>query len=447
MSGHIPSEKQVMLKSDLRENDQFDVGLAMSGLYGVLVNYDDLYDATSDQSILINHFNMKDPEDEKRLNAMLFTEYDGDILESKPHCECKRESGEPSLGKICQECGTPVISSNEKPMESILWAEVPDGVIGFIHPQAWTVLNDAFRHRRVDMIRYMVDPNYRVSKQLEERDSVFLKLKGMKWKRSINHFITNFDEAMDFLLGAKIVTPVSQRVMVEAFIEENRALFFPRYLPVPNKALFITESTAVGTYVDDVICSAVDMVRNAASDGHRLVPVSQQVKENRVAKSVHLLATFYSNYTNENLAGKPGIYRRQIYGGRLDFTGRAVISSITKPHVYDELHLPWAMGLTILKPHISSKLRRRGFTPNEANRLIVRSLKSYSPILDEVLQELLNEAPGGAIPFVFQRNPTLLIGSAQQLRVTLVKGMYGRSDLVRGDTTISLSALILKSFN
>ena len=57
------------------------------------------------------------------------------------------------------------------------------------------------------------------------------------------------------------------------------------------------------------------------------------------------------------------------------------------------------------------------------------------------MKELIAESPYKGLPCCFNRNPTLLRGSIQQLYITKIK-----SDDIN-DNTISLSVMILSAYN
>lgn len=424
----------------------WDVGVKLTGLYLEIEDFDALYEQNAESVLLVNNFDTRDEEDVKMMNQLLLTEFRTDVLDTQPSCVCQKHKGEPKRGWICDNCGTEVVAVTERPMESILWARVPDGVSSFFSPRAWSVLSNAFRYRGIDMLRYVSDPSYTIKNKKAEDDPVIQKLKAMKWKRSYNNMVDNFDTIIDYLLNAKIVKPAANRRMLEMFILENKSKFFPKYIPILNKNLFISEITSLGTWVDRVIFPAIDMVRDTASLEHGALKVTQQVKENRIVKVIAQLADFYHEYTRENMSGKPGMYRRQIFGLRMDYTTRCVISSIHGNHTYDEIHVPWGVGLMTFKIHILNKLCRRGFSPNEADQLIMKNVTRYHPLLDEVMLELLAEAPGRGPKILFQRNPSLLRGSAQLLTITRIKGCGGRAWEIEADSTISLSVLVLKAY-
>lgn len=413
---------------------------SLSGVFCEMINYDRLYESVSDHAILVNTFNVRNDAEKERLNQLLYTEYDGDTLDTMPTCDCSKLRGEYNKGIRCPECGTIVVSVTERPMESLLWIKAPSGVTGFISPAAWNVLNSVFRYRGVHMIRWLADPTYTPKKNVDKSDPLFDKFRDIGWKRSINYFIEHFDEAVNLMFDKRVVKPIARLRRTEQFIEENRDRFFPTYLPIPNRTIFITEKTAMGTYADNVMYSAIDAVRTMTSLDSGIGPATQRIKENRTVKVVNQLSTYYGEYTKNNLSKKPGMFRRQIYGSRLDFSGRAVISSLSHPHAYDELHFPWGLAVMMLKTHITNKLLRRGMTPSQSEEFLMLHTTKYHPLLETVFKELIDEHPQKRLPVLFQRNPSLVRGSAQQLYISKIKNDPGIN-------TISFSVLALAAPN
>lgn len=412
-----------------------------SGVYLVIEDHDRIYEAGANESILLNNFDMKNEEDQKRLDRLLYTEYEGDSIDTVPSCECGAIRRVVFLGERCGSCGTLCLHMHERPMKPILWAKVPDGVHGFVEPTVWTILN-GIRVSKTEVVRWMCDPIYQPPNKHRFEQSNYVRdlVKVHKWKRSLNHFIENFDWAMEFIFK-NIPIPKAQRLELQQFIEENKHKFFPKYLPIPNKTFFIVERTkSLGIYLDKVIHSALDGARTITSLNNTFITPSQYVKENKVVKTIVQMAEFYTTYDYENLAQKPGHLRRQKFGARLDFSGRAVITSIQGPHDYREIHFPWSMSVLMLKSFIDSKLQHRGYTPNEAEELIMCSVNQYNTLIDEIFKELIAEAPDQVIKIVFQRNPSLKLGSAQQLDLPKIK-----TD--PNDPTISLSQLVLNPYN
>jgi hypothetical protein len=210
--------------------------------------------------------------------------------------------------------------------------------------------------------------------------------------------------------------------------------------------LLVVEESNLGKFVDPVIPIAVNAIRIMAGIDASLKPLAVRTKENRTVKAIVLLADFYEKYYKEVMAKKEGVFRKHAFGTRNHWSFRAVISSITRAHSSKELHIPWGIGASVFKVHLTSKLKRRGFGPNAAEAFLAEYAQSYSPLLDELFQELINESPYMGIPCTIVRHPSLGRGSIQQLFITRVKGMENEPHEVEVPT-IGLPITIVRSMN
>ena len=165
------------------------------------------------------------------------------------------------------------------------------------------------------------------------------------------------------------------------------------------------------------------------------------MKQNRVVKALCELSEFYEGIYKTTFAKKTGIFRKHVFGSRAHFSFRAVISSLTGEHRYDEIHIPWGIGVSVFRIHLANKLKRRGFTPNQTFQILSEYAQRYHPLLDELFEELIRETPGGrGLSCTQQRNPSLKRGSAQAVYITHVK----KDPSI---PTVSISILSVKGMN
>jgi hypothetical protein len=210
---------------------------------------------------------------------------------------------------------------------------------------------------------------------------------------------------------------------------------------LPNKSLLIIEETNLGVYIDGIIVKAIDAIEMIMSIDSNEIEHSNRVKENRTIKAIAKLSDFYLGFVKNSIAGKTGLFRKHILGSRTNFNFRAVISSITDAHEYDEIYAPWCVGTTSFRPHLINKLMKRGYTLNHSIEILLAHVEKYSPLIDELLQELIKETKNSkGIVVIENRNPTMLSGSAQTKRITKFK-----TDPT--DHTVSSSILTVKSSN
>ncbi len=122
---------------------------------------------------------------------------------------------------------------------------------------------------------------------------------------------------------------------------------------------------------------------------------------------------------SDNLKGKRGLFRQNLLGKRVDYSGRSVI--VVGPEL--KLHqcgLPKHMALELFKPFIVSELLKRehAFNIPGARRLIEDAVPEVWAILEEVIRGkyvLLNRAPTLHRLGIQAFQPVLIEGNAIQL--------------------------------
>jgi hypothetical protein len=404
-----------------------------------LVNFNELFLQLKSPPLIINDIAESSELEKERLKTMVFTKYDSDLMKNVPSCDCGAISGEYNIGVHCNNCDTLVSNSIDRELEPILWIRAPIGVRALINPHVWTLLSNRFRKSSFDVIRWICDTTYRagpndgiVIQELQEEGIV----------RGYNNFIDNFDEIMAKLFQMKRFS-LKNKTSVDLLanlLAEFKDRIFCQHLPLINRTLLVIEETNVGTYVDPFVPTAIDAILTVASIDADENRFSIRTKENRTVKSIAGLAKYYDNFVKTNLGSKQGIYRQHAYGSRSFFSFRNVVTSITDAHDYDEIHIPWGVGVTVFKYHIINKLMKRGFTVNQAISFINSHAKLYHPVLDEIFSELINESPRKGIEVTLNRNPSLTRGSIQRVRVTKIK----KDPTIN---TVSFSILIVSPLN
>lgn len=412
----------------------------MYGVHLELLSHDEIFSKLSRPPVIVNDFNVNSEEDKNRLNQLIYTRYEGDALEILPSCDCGHLTGGDVVGEVCEVCGSEVFLITERPLESVLWIRAPDGVRGLINPEVWIILSKNLTLSGCNMLEWLVNHTYKPS----GKEPVQLqRLKKYQFKRELNYFIDNFDEILAALEKVKAFTKGrrKEKELLLQFIRENRDKIFSQYIPIPSRLGFITEDSPTGPYADTGMRPAIEAIRTITSINSAVLPTSVAVRQLRAVKAVSQLSDYYYNFISKSLSKKPGWFRKHIFGGRPHFTFRAVISSLSNRHAYDELHLPWSLGVMVFRSHLINRLfLRLNWTPRQALKHLNEHTLRYCPILDEMFQDIIQNHPLGKFPCIFQRNPSLQRGSAQCLYITKIK-----TDV--DINTVSLSVLVLKGPN
>lgn len=428
------------------------------GFHMKLVNFDEKFRQSLRPPVILNEHDITTKEGKEALNNILRIRYEGDTLDSIPRCDCGKVTGRANSNVTCDVCNKKPVSSADQPLEPSVWMAPLEGCVGFINPTAWIILEKALTDNGVSMLEWMCSPTFTPPSDLRSRMRRLVALYDeRKYTRGINFFIENFDIIFKMLLDHDLLynNKPAMTAMLVRFVQKFRGALFPRHLPMASRMIFITEDTVTGRYADIGMTPALDAARTISEFSRSKIPFSLKVREARMVKCITLLAEFYLNTVSSTLGRKEGMLRKHDFGSRLHLSARAVITSISDNHIYDECYLPWSLSAMLFQTFLTSKLLHRGYTPNEAKAFVYENCLRYHPLMEELFNELINEGFGdpptwaeedfgrrlvGGIPILLNRNPSLQRGSIQTLRVTKIKND------VR-DNSISLSVLILAGFN
>jgi DNA-directed RNA polymerase subunit beta' len=122
---------------------------------------------------------------------------------------------------------------------------------------------------------------------------------------------------------------------------------------------------------------------------------------------------------SDNLKGKRGLFRQNLLGKRVDYSGRSVI--VVGPDLkLNQCGLPKHMALELFRPFVIAKLLKKEYAYNirGANRLIEEDLPEVWAILEEVIHDkyvLLNRAPTLHRLGIQAFKPILIEGNAIQV--------------------------------
>ena len=415
------------------------------------VSFDNIFAKTETDKIIINDINIFDNDYREILNSIIVKNYDEDTISLIPSCKCGHIQGTYYVGDKCELCNTTVAHELENNINYLIWATKPIGVCEFISPIVLSMLEEKkikVNKTSIDLIQWLINPSYRLTNKLiddcEMGNYILTFIKKNNIERNYNSFVNNFNLIMEFLRDVHNKLKPKNTVKNNHFFDtiiKNKHIIFSNYLPFPNSIIFAYESNELGRFINKNIIGPLNSIRKLSGIDLRIDvrPVTLLNKQNKVANSLYDLATYYKTYFKTNIFSKPGLIRQHILSTRSHFTARAVITSLTCKHKYDELHIPWAIGISLFRMHILNKLERRGYTYKNACLLMLDYNRIYNPLLDEIFHELIHDS-GTGIKAFFNRNPSLTRSSIQSVRITNIKNDTN-------DNTFSMSLLIAPGFN
>ena len=369
-----------------------------------------------------------------------------------PSCDCGELSDIYYDKDICQKCGTQVLSISSKTsnLPSKVWIKFPNHLkYGVLHPTVYSVLsnwlNFKVKNQNKNYLDIILNPEEHVPIELES-------IIQTEEHRGFNFLFENFDMIIDHFCNFQRISIQKKEKDIREFIETYKDRLFTHYIPaLPNALHPVTSKKTTNTtyYVD------IESHRflNAAQIISRLnFTKRKSLKLNYLNERIYKAyksATEYSEWmVSRRLFQKKGLIRKHICGTRFHFSFRSVIAPICGPHKYDELILPWSIGVTTLKLHIMNRLMHNyNYSLTDAIKLYSKAEIKYDPLIYSIIKSIINEYKKSSdgisflgIPVLFNRNPTVRRGATQLLFVTDVK-----KDVE--DKSINISVLILPAPN
>lgn len=333
-------------------------------------------------------------------------------------CECGEYMGNYwGENMICPKCKTPVKTYFADSLKFRGWIAIPDFAPPVLHPRAYDVLDKAFGN---------INGKSVLSSIMNIDEELPPALRGIMGQ-GYDYFYNNFDDIMNFFLtkylpvklnnNRKIddidYTPITfsddvkepedkinlkiynirKKIgAIKEFIDKYRKIIFIRHIPILNQALHLITSSGTMQYSDECI----EHILTSQIEVSQLI--YHYSKGNRSVKFMNnRLSAFYRSYINYTtsimdikLLGKSGFIRKYMLGSRLHCTFRAVIVPIVDDHRYDEVHLPWAVGLECMNHEIMNILTKRmNYSGPAALEKITKAKFKYDNDIAYILNDIL----------------------------------------------------------
>lgn len=393
----------------------------MMSFYFELPDFERLFQETVNP-IVLNDVPYITEADRANFNSLIMMNYKDDILPSVPSCSCGNlKSGfyidDQGIGQICPSCDSPVEYPAEGDLTLRTWLRVPEGVKGFICPVVYVQLTNLLNSKGYNLLEWMIRPNSippsNCSKKTMGR---IMDLEVMGWKRGLNNFIDQFDHFLDILTQPKFLRG-SEDLDYLAYLKINKDVIFPKVLPMPNKAMIITQDSQHGFRADNrTVIGAIDAARTIASISIPTVrPHSIKRLEDKTLSVIINLVKYYQAALKNNIGSKKGWLRFQVFCSRSHHCARGVITSNSKPHYYQALPIPWSQGLELFKIHLINLLHNRHhFSIPQAYTFIEQHINQYNEQLDGLMKELIATAPKIKRIMKFDYSYLLELGYSQQ---------------------------------
>lgn len=362
-------------------------------------NLDDYYSSCSN-TILLNDVEIDIHEKVEDINKKLYTVYSSNIISTEPSCECGALKTRRNLNKTCTVCGE-VCKSNED-IDPVIWMK--DIGYKFINPAFWSMLRNIM-DSNVDCLRWLSDSSYNPPKKPPFLTNALSVIGN---ERNYKLLVKNMVNLIRYLKSTtkfkRDESALSKLDMLIYIWETHNDVVLCSYLPVPNKSLFVMESTTKGRFINLIVGDVVNIVNEwikVTSDG-----VDDRKAMKVTSKLIHNLSTLAKSLYTDFVSKKLGIFRKHLYGSRAPFTFRCTVTSIDKPHAHNIITIPWSVALSAFGDYVLNKLINvKGYKYLEAESLILRSVDKFNQDISDVLDILISESHKGmGFPICAQRN-------------------------------------------
>lgn len=342
-------------------------------------------------------------------------------------------------------------------IEPSMWLRPISKGAKFVVPKFLTMLSNALRKDKFDIVRHLLDPSY--NPQMTTPKGLVKLYLEQNFPRGLKEFHDNFDDIMEVLIFSSYRKREAKRNMagdrrrnikrtpldyIAMVIEKYRDILFCDYLPIPSKHLFVMEKRGKNRSSEVSLMHTVfDAVSTVTSLSDRIKPVTKR-EADRLDYKVNYtcMSMFYETFGSGYLKSKAGWFRRSSYGTSSSFNCRAVIVSRQGVHKYDQIEISYALGFKMWEHHIAKIfLDQHSYTPLDVFELRANYARQFSPKAHEIMTNLIKDYWGGnGWGSSILRHPYLSTLSYQTVGI----GSVGTNPL---DYTYKISPLVLAGMN
>lgn len=368
------------------------------------------------------------------IHSPLFgTDYsDDNAFAERYSCECGNVIGRVFEGTTCPKCGTKV-KFVDVDLKMFAWLRINSTQFKIIHPLMYKKLV-AFFGSKTKTLENMLE--FKMDMTL---DGHYKKIEKVDYKKHPYYgigmlgFHEKFDEIMTYYYKKH-----KNKAELYTHIMQNKDKVFSNCVPVFSSVL-----RQVFFSSEDYKYTGLDKYYNAIfGNFERLNEEHDQVTDRNFAKINENLYRAQKNLNKAfdeiftSIREKDGLIRRNILGGRINFSARTVITPNARLRSY-QIEIPYVCAVELFKEQIVNILvKLDGETFNDAVDAWFNGFIDFSPKIYAVIEYILKKTKP---KILLNRNPTINFGSFLCMNVVHVKKDY--EDLSAGLPIACLSSL------
>lgn len=374
-----------------------------------LVDFDKLCDSIGNKRF-INEDILDNPNKAIIIDIMHNTE---SSLDFTPRCDCELYKGVQFEGATCPFCGSQVSSEFVTNFEQNNWIRIPDSMPPILHPIFYLMLRswvgkvrtgapntkNAGRKQRVPIIDFILNTEETLPEEIADG------VHGQGYR----YLTENFDDVMHYLLYEHPKYSKNKKTdALRKVYEEYRNILLIRKVPMMNQSFHPTHATSKVKRIDEAANIIIPAIIDLATT---MFSKKRSITQGKYV-DIQLWSIYkrYIDYIKKNIEYKIGdkyaLVRRHVISGRLNWSGRAVISPLLCRHMGDEMRLPWDLGLNGYKLEIINLLMRDfGYSQNEALQKVMKGFVRFDDEIYSCMNKLIDECPFKGLPCTLGRNP------------------------------------------
>lgn len=319
-------------------------------------------------------------------------------------CDCGKLTHRINQGMICDNCHT-MVQYRDDNFKITGWICLTNEYI--IHPNLYKSISFFIGTKRFETI---IKPEDDVNE-----DGFIVKKKETKDEPYDNIGITEFKNKFEDIMKFYLAKSPSKQDYYD-HIMANKEKIFIQSIPVYTSLLRPARVDGENLIFESTNAIYNMMAKLAPSINRNNLSLFRKKKSKKLLLW-ELQEKYNDLYTEiENiLAQKKGIIRN-LFGGRYNFTSRAII--VPDPELrIDTIKLPYAALVEVLQQTIVNILRKSyNITYSEAWDIWYMSQLEVNDRVVQIIESIItNQDNGRGIPFIVNRNPSITYGSLQQM--------------------------------
>ena len=327
--------------------------------------------------------------------------FDDNAFADRYSCECGNLVGRIYEGEKCTKCNTKV-KFIDVDLRIFAWMKIEHPEFKLIQPMMYKKIQ-AFLPKGVleSIIDFKIEMGLDGYYDIKEDMSLKNPFNGI----GMFEFYKRFDEIMKFYAARR-----KNKVLLYEHIMDNRDRIFTSCVPVYSAVLrdvfFINEEYSYGS---------IDKQYNALYGNIVKLNEENEVHNYNIAKINKNLYKAQTNLNNAwdliftSINDRDGLIRRNILGGRMNFSSRCVIIPDASLRSY-QIRIPYVCFLEMWKPEIINTLvKLDGIRYDTAVNRWFDGYREFDPKIYSIIEYIMKHTKGGC-KCMLNRNPKFLMG-------------------------------------